>query len=669
MSKTNSAAAVYSISEFGKRFNLNSQDLIKECCEFLGKLRVSPTDAGVIKDSSGGMIWFSKDGIQKLNSYSQAQGLASGSQRNTANANLSPKSSRNNFKPNPIVSAVKIQRFWRDHHQKRLKNQVKSTQIKRHERKDSQTKISQRTKEHVMKLSLEYTLMIQNPLPEKELQFIKILNSPETFQASIALSSDSFSQNLTTSTTTSNLNPSYSTIIQYQKSSVKFIEWINKIIYTKFQTLGNPIEILKNGNILCQIIIKLFPATDCLLLEKGKEYSIHKIIFFLEFCRCLGIMGVFKVLDLIPSLIKDESVAGTAVLKTIYNLENRSRTVSNWKGPFLELNFSNSSTIEQSQNKLPVSLENRKRSSVLGQYEREKMVSSDSLNQKDEVIQSMQNIKKDVSSNRPISSMPMSQGPSHLKKGPLARLKESRAKRTSSWSFPSKGAEKNVKFLDINEDESSKEFSNLNQQPPAKQNFTEVNGNRQSTHVSANNAAIKKEAAVKSIDDVYSALESEFGNLAHSSNDSNEESAPKAPQKTYDDPSRDRYRDSKVPVQLRTGMSRKSSFDTPEQDTDQMPLHRLEPPKPVYDLKNPSNLRDSFDSVESDLDKSPGEKRRTDINQKVHFQLNSDSNDESIQLNNEESIPRLALKISSDEVNILYLKNPETFFNYYGTYS
>ena len=130
------------------------------------------------------------------------------------------------------------------------------------------------------------------------------------------------------------------------------------------------IEILENGILLCQIIVKLFPATDCLLLEKGPEFAIHRIIFFLEFCRCLGISNTvcFKLSDLIPSLIQDESSSGFLLLKTISVLEKKAAAISNWHGPFLELDssFQDVNLAKRSQ------FENANRGSVISPNQSEK---------------------------------------------------------------------------------------------------------------------------------------------------------------------------------------------------------------------------------------------------------------------------------------------------------
>lgn len=330
--QSTSAAAVFPMVEFSKRFTPNVKDPLRGCCEFLAKLKMNPTDAGVIKDSSGGIVWFTNEGMVKLNLYLQAQASASGPKQASLvipsrQSSASTANTRSTHKPNAYSklilekNAIKIQRAWRKY--SALKNQKKRPVLK----VGRTAKLATKTVDYISNLSKIYQETLSNPNKEKDLAFIKLLNSDDTFQASAGLATDSLS---------ASSSKSGSTFI-YQKVSQNFIKWLNEVLDAKYQNSANVIDILKTGNILCQLVLMLFPSTDCQLLNKGVKFSIHKIIFFLEFCRCTGINDAFSLSDLVPSLIQDELSSGIAVLRTISSLESKAKSAGKWNGPFFEL--------------------------------------------------------------------------------------------------------------------------------------------------------------------------------------------------------------------------------------------------------------------------------------------------------------------------------------------
>ena len=67
-----SAAAVFPAREFSKKFidGFNdSSDVLKESSQFLTSIRMGLNDAGIIMDSSGGLIWFTARGLRVLENF------------------------------------------------------------------------------------------------------------------------------------------------------------------------------------------------------------------------------------------------------------------------------------------------------------------------------------------------------------------------------------------------------------------------------------------------------------------------------------------------------------------------------------------------------------------------------------------------------------------------
>lgn len=643
MSKTNSAAAVFSVLEFSKRFTSNTKDPVRECCEFLAKLKVDPADAGVIKDSSGGMIWFTNSGIQRLNAHIRGLGLGDGALVTptfSPSSSNSPGLSHSPTTHTKTTSAIKIQRVWRKFSSIQKLKQRKS-KVKRHERKESQTRIQRNAKEHLLNLSLEYHEMTQSPNQERELKFIKLLNASDTFQAAIGLTTDSLAYNLISQ----NPNQTNSTAIMYQKSCIKFIQWINKILHSKYQPSANIVEILKNGNILCQIVVKLFPSTECQLLEKGLEYSIHKIIFFLEFCRCIGITGVFKVVDLVPSLIKDESNSGIMIFRTISNLENKAQNIGNWKGPFLEFD---AVLKENNQNNLKISADPSKRSSLLGQFENLDVSQMHNEN----AVKTPNEEKRSISEKRSTSL---------LSKGPLARLRESRAKRVSSLAASYQGTMGNA------DSEENRETTSPKRELDSSQRYFLNYSDPDSSQISGTNDFSHSQEASENISD--------FGSIQNSKEDLQELNGHDAAKEITLLNTLPKRTASPIPIKgltenstsntlpkrpgspkptqaLRTGSSTRESIQSSGSDVEVIQLHRKVPPttpKPSQSLRTGSSTRDSIQPTIASNDVS-----NRQINP-IPVPVEVTGSASSLKSNSLAEQSQLALKISANEVILFYL--------------
>ena len=117
------------------------------------------------------------------------------------------------------------------------------------------------------------------------------------------------------------------------------IEWLGMVFNVDYPKDTNLLDIIWDGTMLCKLSTILFPRIKCQLLTKGPEYSIHKIIFFLEFCRTIGIRAnaLFSIADLVLGPNIDPTYTGAfTVLRTIITLEKQARK-KGWLGPVLNL--------------------------------------------------------------------------------------------------------------------------------------------------------------------------------------------------------------------------------------------------------------------------------------------------------------------------------------------
>ena len=124
----------------------------------------------------------------------------------------------------------------------------------------------------------------------------------------------------------------------------KIMNWIVKVnnMNGNNPTLNEEQSVMKalqSGDLLCMLATNLFPNVSCQLLDKGGEFSVHKIVFFLELCKTVGIKtsALFTIQDLMLGEIGDPTHRGcVTVLRTIVALEKQARK-RGWTGPLLLL--------------------------------------------------------------------------------------------------------------------------------------------------------------------------------------------------------------------------------------------------------------------------------------------------------------------------------------------
>ncbi|KAJ3040296.1 hypothetical protein HDV00_011176 [Rhizophlyctis rosea] len=145
----------------------------------------------------------------------------------------------------------------------------------------------------------------------------------------------------------------------YNEYSPRIITWLTQILALTppaDATTTDLLTLLSSGDILCQLSVTLFPRIQCHLLNKGPEYTIHKIIFFLELCKTVGIKGqsLCSVEDLVGGGFgfvgemygeegegeggegRKEEEAGVRVVRTVMAFERQARK-RGWKGAVLSL--------------------------------------------------------------------------------------------------------------------------------------------------------------------------------------------------------------------------------------------------------------------------------------------------------------------------------------------
>jgi len=178
-----------------------------------------------------------------------------------------------------------------------------------------------------------------------EAEFLKLLNMDETLRLLSLANPHLPPPSLTKSS-------SGRTFSQY---APKVIAWIGAVLSRDIVPLESPLpflpSLLADGEILCTLAIKLYPKISCHLLSKGPEFAVHRVVFFLELCKSLGIKLtlLFRIEDLIisdsPEI--DDNIrikSALMVLRTLCAFERHARK-KGWKGPALELdNIKASST-------------------------------------------------------------------------------------------------------------------------------------------------------------------------------------------------------------------------------------------------------------------------------------------------------------------------------------
>jgi hypothetical protein len=146
----------------------------------------------------------------------------------------------------------------------------------------------------------------------------------------------------------------------FQQFAPKAISWINTVLNLQLDDDCFLSDLLADGTILCRLAVQMYPKIKCHLLQKGPGFTVHRIVFFLEFMKSLNIKPamMFNISDvIIPHETKEFDNAkiksALTILRTICAckflqniltncLVERQARKKGWKGPSLKLNPSDS---------------------------------------------------------------------------------------------------------------------------------------------------------------------------------------------------------------------------------------------------------------------------------------------------------------------------------------
>lgn len=179
------------------------------------------------------------------------------------------------------------------------------------------------SKRTIMKLSEKYRLSVNEKGPHQE-EFLEMLQLPSTFASVGRLEPK----------VVSNHGDSYNDKM-YQMYSAILIKWISAVLQEQPAStdfLAN----LQSGDIFCRLITEMHKNVQCPLLKNGREYAIHKIVFFLEVCISFRIKRVlhFKIENVFG--MSNSYSDGIAVMRTLLAVEKHAR-MTGWQGPPLPL--------------------------------------------------------------------------------------------------------------------------------------------------------------------------------------------------------------------------------------------------------------------------------------------------------------------------------------------
>ncbi|KAJ1548167.1 hypothetical protein HK405_004070, partial [Cladochytrium tenue] len=212
-------------------------------------------------------------------------------------------------------------------------------------------------KKHLTKISTMYQEVLaiadsQQPdaggaPTELELEFMQLLNSEETFRLSANLRA---LHRLEKPSTMEEAQRYYeerggipggrSPAVMYDEYATRVVDWIAAVLVLNLPAGTDLVSLVRSGDVLCQLAVAMYPKVACQLLTKGPEFTVHKVIFFLELCKTVGIKSamLFSVSDILLGGAEDDPMRKSAltVLRTICALERQARR-KGWKGPAMML--------------------------------------------------------------------------------------------------------------------------------------------------------------------------------------------------------------------------------------------------------------------------------------------------------------------------------------------
>ncbi|KAI8903162.1 hypothetical protein EDD86DRAFT_215474 [Gorgonomyces haynaldii] len=343
--------------------HLSRAEIKNECIQLLRKANISGDDCGIIEDNFGGTLWVSKRGLVLINQFI-----------------LNHRREK---------AATKIQHQWK----KYKASQGQSLGVSEQRKQYLISYIESISTSYYQVLNSNRTSTVKGAGPSPmEVDFMKGLNHPETARVCaeyLQLLERADATPLKTNnrmTMLPGVQDPQNTLVMYKEYSPKVILWMGAVLGMDLDPRADFVSIMRSGDLLCRLAVALYKKVTCHLLDKGPEYGIHKVIFFLEFCKSLHIKRslLFTVSDLLAWPENDQhKKSGLIVLRTVLTLEKHARK-SGWQGPMLNLKTTvninlgvstrESMIMPQKQEQVPRDMGHRKSRSFNGQQEMQKAV-------------------------------------------------------------------------------------------------------------------------------------------------------------------------------------------------------------------------------------------------------------------------------------------------------
>ncbi|KAJ1554917.1 hypothetical protein HK096_000129 [Nowakowskiella sp. JEL0078] len=306
------------------------------CIQFLNSCRVGPKDVRVADDASGGNVWISQRGLRVLNNFIEMKRRGS--------AAISVQKVWRGYRVRKMVDSMKRQNAPDfETHMESVRVREKKVQ----ERKDSEREVATNeqltlAESHEQVANGEGTEDSSNH-SKKVLALKKhLLRVSSAYQEVLAKPDRNSGSNTSNKEILSSLSESYTitpTIEEGQKSQKSPAQMLGEVLSLEIPQTSDLLSLLRSGDMLCELCVCMYPNIQCQLLNKGPEFTIHKIIFFLELCKTVGLKPnmLFTVADLLLGPEDDQIGKGAlTVLRTICFLERQARK-KGWEGPIMYL--------------------------------------------------------------------------------------------------------------------------------------------------------------------------------------------------------------------------------------------------------------------------------------------------------------------------------------------
>ena len=131
-----------------------------------------------------------------------------------------------------------------------------------------------------------------------------------------------------------------------QENSKITLNWMANVLgLAPFPHDAMFIDVVANGDLLCRLAHAMAPsAPECPFLTEGDAFMVHKVIYFLECCRAVGVTEerTFSIVDLLGKVNPGK------VLETLQDFATRCR-IHGWKGEGLMLDTTHEGESSESE--------------------------------------------------------------------------------------------------------------------------------------------------------------------------------------------------------------------------------------------------------------------------------------------------------------------------------